>query len=660
MADSRALVLKILGDVSSLNKSMKDAQNSVNGAGMSIEKSFDQVKKAVTVASAAVVGFAVAYGKTAVNAASDLAETVAKSQVIFGNNAAQIEAWGATAATAFGQSQRQALDAAANFAIFGKAAGLAGNDLVGFSTDFVELASDLASFNNTSPEQAITAIGAALRGEAEPIRQYGVLINEAALRQAALELGIVKTTKEALTPQQRVLAAQKLIFEQTSDAQGDYERTSDGLANTQRSLKAQLEDVNAEIGQKLLPFVTDLAKFLSEKAIPFITKYKDELQILAGATVAVASGVLAINAALKVYQAGIVLATAATAIFNAVVLANPFGLVVIAIGLVIAIFVRLESQTGLLRKAWEWLTEKVRQALDIFKKVANFFGADFETAAEKHQKTIQRNTQVYDESRRAANQVTDGLRMGVLPAMEKLKKTSDDASNGIDQLNASTKVLIDNKSNASKATKKLSDNVDILYNSTKKAKTANDDLNNSLKESQRIAQDVEVSGRIGETGSVVGEGGVSSLFSGYLAAANTGLTLQQFVDQLGDVAGTARISTSQLIRQASDFFSTDAIGVATGGVSFNELIAKGLGDITLTSLESILQQPAGFRVLPGDRIGQSALTVDQLVALAKPVTINVNGTVIDPEGTARAVQQVIQDSNARSGFQSLTPVLGLE
>jgi hypothetical protein len=55
--------------------------------------------------------------------------------------------------------------------VFGKSAGLAGDDLVKFSTDFTGLASDLASFNNTSPEEAITAIGSALRGEAEPLRR---------------------------------------------------------------------------------------------------------------------------------------------------------------------------------------------------------------------------------------------------------------------------------------------------------------------------------------------------------------------------------------------------------------------------------------------------------------------------------------------------------
>jgi hypothetical protein len=159
--------------------------------------------------------------------------------------------------------------------VFGKSAGLAGDDLVKFSTDFTVLASDLASFNNTTPDEAITAIGSALRGEAEPLRRFGVLLDDASLRAAALELGIVSTTKNALTPQQKVLAAQALIYKQTGDAQGDFLRTSDGLANSQRILTAQIENVKTSIGTALLPVATELFQFIGSKLIPILTNFSE-------------------------------------------------------------------------------------------------------------------------------------------------------------------------------------------------------------------------------------------------------------------------------------------------------------------------------------------------------------------------------------------------
>jgi hypothetical protein len=196
-----------------------------------------------------LTGIAVA----ATKAASDLGETMNKIDVLFGSSSNKIKDWSTTTAASLGQSRTAALNGAADFAVFGKSAGLAGDDLVKFSKQNVQLASDMASFFNTSPEEAVTAIGAAFRGEAEPIRKYGVLINDVSLKQEAMALGIIKTTSEALTPQQRVLAAQALIMAQTSAAQGDFARTSDGLANSTRIMKAQFEDSLATLGERFLP-----------------------------------------------------------------------------------------------------------------------------------------------------------------------------------------------------------------------------------------------------------------------------------------------------------------------------------------------------------------------------------------------------------------------
>ena len=143
-----------------------------------------------------------------------------KVNVIFGEGAETVTQFAETAATQLGQSQQAVLDAAWTFGTFGKAAGLSGQDLAQFSNDFTTLAADLASFNNTTPEQAVEAIGAALRGESEPLRAYGVLLNDATLKAEALELGIYGGTG-ALTDQQKILAAQAAIYKQTGDAQGN-------------------------------------------------------------------------------------------------------------------------------------------------------------------------------------------------------------------------------------------------------------------------------------------------------------------------------------------------------------------------------------------------------------------------------------------------------
>ena len=201
--------------------------------------------------------------KPATDAASALNEAVSYSQVVFGDSAGAIESFAADAAENIGQSKREALQAATTFAGLGKAAGLAGNDLVQFSTGLTTLASDLASANDTTTQEAITALGSALRGEMEPIRRYNVVLDDMALRTEAVRLGITKTTKEALTPQQKILASQAAIFKLTSDAQGDYARTADTAANSARNLTAVTENTKADEGKGLLGLLTATNKAAS-------------------------------------------------------------------------------------------------------------------------------------------------------------------------------------------------------------------------------------------------------------------------------------------------------------------------------------------------------------------------------------------------------------
>jgi hypothetical protein len=217
--------------------------------------------KATSAAGLTVMaGAAVAAGKVIfdlANEAAALGETQNKVDTIFAESARQFNDWSESAAKAFGQSKKDALDGVATFGIFGKAAGLTGNDLVAFSTTLTELASDLASFNNTSVDDALTALGAGLRGEAEPLRRFGVLLDDATLKQSALRQGLIDTTQGALTPQEKVLAAYFEILKQTNVQQGDFNRTSESLANQQRILKAETENLRTELGQKFIPIVND-------------------------------------------------------------------------------------------------------------------------------------------------------------------------------------------------------------------------------------------------------------------------------------------------------------------------------------------------------------------------------------------------------------------
>ena len=277
------------------------------------------IQKAAVPAVAALAGLGTAAFKAA-QRASDLAEEQSKVGVIFGESAKEVLDFSKNAGTALGQSQRQALAAAGTFGTLGKAAGLTGSELAGFTTQFTTLASDLASFNNTTPEDAIQAIGAALRGEAEPIRRYGVLLDDATLRNKAFQLGLIKTTKDALTPANKSLAAQAFILEQTRDAQGDFARTSDGAANQQRIMAANIENATAAIGNAFLPILEKTLPVLADMA-EFVEKNSD---LVIAATVAFGGFATAIVAARVAMIAYRTIAIATTAV-NAALAASGFA-----------------------------------------------------------------------------------------------------------------------------------------------------------------------------------------------------------------------------------------------------------------------------------------------------------------------------------------------
>jgi hypothetical protein len=313
-------------------KAFNDAGKNANGLKDTIKNLGQQI--AAAFAAREIIRFT----KQTIDAASDLNETLSKSQQIFGDASKAVEDFASNSAKQFGQSKQQAIDAAASFGVFGKAAGLTGEDLSTFSTDLVALSADLASFGNTTPEEAALALGAALRGEAEPIRRFGVLLDDATLKQEALAMGLIETTKGALTPQQKVLAANAVILKQTADAQGDFARTSDGVANQQRILEASFKDLQTEIGQKLLPTfnsaLTSLNEFLGDLDAEDVMSFAKAIAVAATAFGAFKLGTLmkdmgGLTGILKATTGGVQGLSKAVA-------ANPFGLIASAIAVLVA------------------------------------------------------------------------------------------------------------------------------------------------------------------------------------------------------------------------------------------------------------------------------------------------------------------------------------
>lgn len=241
-----------------------DATRPINGirdAWRTFQKEGSQGVKAGLTAAAATKGFdllgSAIHGVTdfigeSIQAASDLGETMSKSRVIFGDAADDIEDFGEQAAESIGLSKNAAIGAAATFGNFFTNIGQSQEAAARMSKELVGLAGDLASFNNLDPTDVLEKLRAGLSGEAEPLRAVGVFLTAAKVQAKAMELGLADAHGE-LSEGAKILARYHLILDETKTAQGDFARTSDGLANKTRILNAEMENLQAEVGQEAIP-----------------------------------------------------------------------------------------------------------------------------------------------------------------------------------------------------------------------------------------------------------------------------------------------------------------------------------------------------------------------------------------------------------------------
>lgn len=250
------VVVNVRADTDHADRGLDRTEGKIGGVVGTVGKFAAAAALAGTVAAGA-------FGVKAVMAASDLNETLSKVTVVFGEASGEVTKFADKMAADFGLPKTQILDAAAGIGLVGKASGLAAGDAAKMSTELASLAADASSFYNVPLEEALGAIKSGLVGEAEPMRRFGVLLNEAAVQAEAVRLGLANAGDE-LTEGTKAQARASLIMQGMTDASGDLARTQDSLANRLREAQGRAVNFAADVGTKLLPVVLS-AMDLAEK-----------------------------------------------------------------------------------------------------------------------------------------------------------------------------------------------------------------------------------------------------------------------------------------------------------------------------------------------------------------------------------------------------------
>jgi hypothetical protein len=157
----------------------------------------------------------------------------------------------------------------------------------------------------------------------------------------AMESG--KTTVDAAGKAQAIYA---LTLEKTEMQQGAAERAAKSAGGQNERAAAQWKDMQAELGQKLLPIMAQWATIMNEHIVPALasvaTFVADNAQYLVPLVAIIGGTVVAMKAwkvATELWKSAQQIATAAQWAFNAAIHANPIGLIILAIAAFIAILV---------------------------------------------------------------------------------------------------------------------------------------------------------------------------------------------------------------------------------------------------------------------------------------------------------------------------------
>lgn len=217
---------------------------------------------ALAATAAAAVAAVGAVSISSVKLASDLTEVQNVVDVTFGDNADTINSWAEAADTSYGLSVLAAKQYTGTLGAMLKSMGVTDDAVLQMSTDMVGLAGDFASFYNLDAADAFEKIRSGISGETEPLKQLGINMSVANLEAFALAEGIDKSY-DSMTQAEQATLRYNYLMSVSADAQGDFVRTQDSLANQVRIAQLQIQELSATIGTALLPMAQQGAQALN-------------------------------------------------------------------------------------------------------------------------------------------------------------------------------------------------------------------------------------------------------------------------------------------------------------------------------------------------------------------------------------------------------------
>ena len=287
VSDKTLRLIESISKIKSTNlgKTFQAASEGANGFGKAASKARGHTNGLLGVfmkARALLWGLRRAFDavKGSIDLASDLIEVQNVVDVTFGSYQEHLESIAKNSIEAFGTSELTFKTVASQFQAMGSAMGI-GNTQIRQATDnlnkmgvaygettgqmgdmattLTELAADMASFYNKDIEDVQTALTSVYTGQTRPLRQFGIDLTQANLKEWALTQGL-NANVEAMTQAEKTMLRYQYVLAHTTAAQTDFIRTQDTWHNQTVILKEEFKALGVVIGTGLInalkPFVT--------------------------------------------------------------------------------------------------------------------------------------------------------------------------------------------------------------------------------------------------------------------------------------------------------------------------------------------------------------------------------------------------------------------
>ena len=259
---AREVKVAVVGDARQLQKELQRAEKSVAGFGKNAKDTSETLKNVF-------IGSAIAFGaKEIIQSASELQAAVGGTAAVFGAASTEVDKFAQAAATTSGLSEKAARDLTSKLGASLKGAGLSAEEAAKQAMFLTSTGADLAATLGGSTEEAVSALGGALRGEFDPLERFGIALKANDINARAVAMGLADSESD-VSAYAKGQAALALITEKAAFAQGTFAKEAGTAEGAAKIAGAQLENTSADIGKSFLPIYTKAAEIVATLAEAF-------------------------------------------------------------------------------------------------------------------------------------------------------------------------------------------------------------------------------------------------------------------------------------------------------------------------------------------------------------------------------------------------------